>query len=113
MKLTSVKLDPKKKEDTNEKCCPATVGESNKPEFPWGMQITLETEQIKKLGGMNDFDIDDKVTIQATGSIIMIEKEKRQGSKDRNTVRIQIEAIALSSDSEFDKSFDKAVKEKE
>ena len=112
MKLTSMKLAPKKKEDTGDKCC-APVCCDDKDEFPYGLQINLETEQIKKLGGMADFDIDDKITIQATGSIIQIEKEKRQGGKDRNTVRIQIEAIALSSDSEFDKSFDEAAKKKE
>jgi hypothetical protein len=112
MKLTSVKLDPKKKDDSTKVCEPC-CGDPSKPEFPWGMQITLETEQIKKLGGLSDFDIDDKVTIKATGSIIELNKEKRQGGNDRNTVRIQIEAIALSSDSEFDKSFDEAAKKKE
>ena len=112
MKLTSMKLAPKKKEDTSDKCC-SPVCDSAQDEFPWGLQINLETEQIKKLGGMDDFDIDEKVTIQAIGSITKIEAEKRQGGKDRNSVRIQIESIAISSESAFEKSFDEAAKKKE
>jgi len=111
MKLTSMKLAPKKKENTADKCC-APVCCDDKDEFPYGLQINLETEQIKKLGGMGDFDIDEKVTIQAIGSITKIETEKRQNGEDRNSVRIQIESIAISSNSAFEKGFDEATKKK-
>jgi hypothetical protein len=108
-----MKLDKKKKDGkTMEGCCePATM---SKPEFPYGLRITLEQEQIKKLGGL-DCDVGDIVSIQAAGEITSVRKEKYQGktgNSDRHTIEIQITSIdVVTTEGEFEKAFSKADKE--
>jgi hypothetical protein len=109
MKLTSMKLDKKKSKD--DKAIVGCCEPSSKPEFPYGLRITLEQEQIKKLGGL-DCDVGDIVGIQAAGEITSVRKEKYQnksGAENRHTIEIQITSIdVVTTEGEFEKAFDKA-----
>lgn len=108
--LVSMKLDKKAKKDKEATCC---AEPADKPEFPWGLRITLEKEQIKKLGGL-ECDVSDTVGVQAVGNIVSVRKEKIQsdnGESSRHTIEIQLTDIDVVTDGDFEKAFDKASKE--
>ncbi|MFA5160325.1 MAG: capsid staple protein [Candidatus Omnitrophota bacterium] len=110
MKLISMKLEKKKSDNKDVAAC--SPEGSGQPEFPWGLRITLETEQVKKLSTLKDSEVGEEIMLQAIGKIISIRKEEMQNEKtikDRHTVEIQLTAINVSSEADFDKGFKEAV----
>ena len=103
MKLTSMKMAKKEKSNSPQP-------ESEQPEFPWGLRITLETEQIAKLGGLKGCEVGEDAGIQASSKIISIRKEESKGDKNRHTIEIQITALDISFDADYEKGFDEASK---
>jgi hypothetical protein len=107
-KLVSMKLDKKEAEEKNTACCP--VGESSKPKYPYGTELSFENEQVKKLGGLKEAEVDGTGTIKGKFIVTNISSNQQQGKEDRHSVRIQITDLALSFDNEFEDSFDEASK---
>lgn len=72
-------------------------------EYPYGLRITLNTDQIKKLPGIMELDVGGSVRIMATGTLTEKSAEKIQGSADRNRISIQLEKVAFESMTKKDK----------
>jgi hypothetical protein len=111
--LTSMKLEKKKKKESDIKT-PCATSSSSEPEFPYGLKITLEKEQIDKLGGL-DVDVGNPVGIQAAGKVTSVRKENYKDYngkvQKRQTVEIQIVAIDVTTEGDFEKAFEQADKE--
>lgn len=70
---------------------PANMPESG-PEYPWGLKITLEKDQIMILG-MAEVSVDDEVTITAKAKVCGVHKSERQTPSDdsyQHSVDLQI-----------------------
>ena len=84
--------------------------EMKQPEYPYGLQLRLEKEQIEKLGGLKGITIGNEVKINAMGKVTSIRKEEYAEGKDNNCLEIQITDIDISSDSEYENAFNEANK---
>lgn len=92
MAMVSLKRKKKKAGDK------AEVARMPREEYSWSLRITLETEELRKLGKtVNDFQIGGKIGFAAQGEIReLVKREKSEGdygSKER--VEIQITDINL------------------
>lgn len=75
----------------------ATVADA--PEFPWGLELRLEKEQLDKLG--LEGDVGAEVAIVANGRIVSKSASESTGGGGHKSMTIQIEAMeALSKGSE-------------
>jgi hypothetical protein len=96
VELKSMKMEPKAEE---EECRPCDVmyGKEQKPEYPWGLNINLDEESLKKLGIADlpavggEMMITAKVKVTSTSSV-----EYDEGS--RRTVALQITDMAIGSE---------------
>lgn len=92
MKLTDLKRTKAEEKKWSGMEVPAT---SEVESYPWGLEIRLETESLKKLGiDLNKFKIGQKVMITAETSVDEIRSSERRG-EDSSTLGLQIQKLAL------------------
>jgi hypothetical protein len=94
MKLTDMKLKPRKEEDYSK---PASTIVADEPKYPWGLQVRLENEQLDKLGL-------DKMP--AVGSTMLLtarvevcetgEYQAQKGGAERRNITLQITDLGLT-----------------
>jgi len=104
MKLKSMRLSEKESKKNSE---PVSSDSKKGPKYPYGLRIRLETDQIKKLG-IENCSMDDEVGIQAAGKIISMSKNQYNDDPVSHSIEIQIEAMDISVDGEFEKGFSEA-----
>lgn len=92
--LVSMKLKPREKEATD-RIYPSMS--STEPEYPWGLQITLEEEQLKALGITALPKVGATVTITARAEICRTAEYDSQGDGEQRSIGLQITEIALGS----------------
>lgn len=79
-KLTSMKVTPKPKKDY-----PVEAGEMDKPEYPYGLRISLNQDSLSKLKlGVKDFKIGDKVMIMAECEVCEVRSSSSEYSESEN-----------------------------
>lgn len=109
MALKSMKLPKSKgKEGKVVDTAPANPGG---PEYPWGLRINLEKDQLKKFPGLKSGRIDEALKIIATAKISSINKSENLNGDDNFSMGIQITELDILSDSDFDNAFEDAEKE--
>lgn len=93
MELIDLKRPKKKKSD---KDMPETAGEEDR--YPWGLRITLEKEELDRLGIQpNNYDVGAPCSFQAEGKIEEINQRETMGQdSNRKTISIQITKMAIS-----------------
>ena len=92
MSMVSMKMSPKEV-----KAMEPTISET-KPEYPYGLRISLNKESMEKLG-MSLPGIGDKVSIQAVGEIVAFSQYESDGHKNKSC-DIQIEELQIGSKKE-------------
>jgi len=100
--LINMALPKPKKGEKVESTCIAH-GSGKEPKFPWGLEIRLEDEVIKKLGlKLKDFDTDTMVHIVAKAETTRVsEDDTRDGGKQRS-LSFQITDMALTREGQDD-----------
>jgi len=88
--LVNVKLPKKSKAKLEKEHL--VVGQD---QWPWGLKLNFEKEQIDKLPALEGFKVNDKVTIHAQGSVVAVRVSERQGDEDQYSVEIQIEEVSV------------------
>jgi hypothetical protein len=76
-------------------------------EFPWGLRIRLEKEELQKLGlKPKNFKLDEYVTIQAKGKICELSESENSAFLEgaNQTVAIQLEGIELEFEDKSNKT---------
>lgn len=97
--LTSMKMD--KKEIKKNMGPTATPGEAPKgPQFPWGLQVTLEDSSLKKMDiSLADYKVGDMVELYAQCKVTRLSQSQNQsehGNNEKNrTMELQITDMCL------------------
>jgi len=89
MSLVSTKLPKRKERDSQ----PEVAIDS--PRFPYGLEITLEDEILKRLGISKLPRVGVELKIRAVGSVTSVSENKNARREDRR-VQIQIEKIEVT-----------------
>ena len=96
MKLISMKLPKKTKAELKTEMAPSL----DREEYPWGLQLDFNKEQIEKLASLQGVQVGTMMNIDALGKVTRVEITDREKDRTRHTVQIQIQKIALSPKSE-------------
>jgi hypothetical protein len=95
-----VSLELSKKEAKAELGSPTAQSDSeNLPRYPYGTQIRLDTELLKKLGiDLDDYPLGTECTIQAKGKVVDTSASQRLGGKERQSMEIQMTEVFIGPD---------------
>lgn len=89
---------PKEKGGKSDGCCcggPCDCGDEGKPRYPWGLQISLEKEQLDALGIKEMPMTGTVVALQATAKVTRCSEEEREGADPMRSVSLQITDLAF------------------
>jgi len=82
------------------KCSPVQKGgEAQSPtkvereQYPYGLQLRFEQEQVAKMPKLKTFKVGDKVSVTGIGEVIELRMREEQGGKESWTVEIQIKKV--------------------
>ena len=93
MKLVSMKRSVDMMNDVNQ---PSDITTSE-PQWAWGLRITLEKEEIDKLGLEADkLTTEHKMRIEAECKVVAVRISKEDRGRERRTVELQITDMAIS-----------------
>lgn len=100
MDLVDLKLSKKSTKDA-----PTSVGGGpERDQYPYGLRITLDEEQLAKMGDLFDeMDADGEVTITAKGCVTSKRSDQMQGGKKNRGLSIQIKQIQIECKGELEK----------
>ena len=88
MSLVSVKLPKRSKKDDRTLAVP-----SEAPRYPYGLEISLDNETLKRLG-MKLPRVGESMKVRAVGSVTAVRESERRKKKERN-VQIQLEKLEV------------------
>lgn len=92
MSLTSVKLKKKSKVELK-KLMEPTMGYEGQEEWPYGLQLCFEKEEIEKLPSLKKLKVGDSVKVSAEGNVMSVRISERQVGSDDHSIRIQLKEI--------------------
>ena len=105
MKLASMKLKRQDKEKMPAAIGPMDAGE----QYPYGLRIRLENEQLDKLGFDELPKVGEYITLEAECCVISTSQNDRNGGEPRKTLELQIEKLVCEEDDDEDESAEDAV----
>lgn len=65
-------------------------------QYPYGLRLHFESEQIKLMPSLKKYSVGDKVIIQAEGVVTSKEERAQQDREDRYSLGIQLEKISCA-----------------
>jgi hypothetical protein len=96
-KLVSLEYDDEDKHDNGIEI----AGKSTKPDYPWGLRISLTKKELDKLGLSDNPDIGDLIDMRAFAVVTSVSKhDGEQGSECR--VELQIQRMAVENEMDED-----------
>lgn len=110
MEMMDMKMPKKSKK---EMMGAVTSEPSDSPQYPYGLQLSLDTDALKKLSGLDNVEVGEEVEIMAMATVTSIRKEKMQDGKENNRVELQITKMNAMCESDYEGAWDKANGEKE
>jgi hypothetical protein len=108
--MTMVSMAMEKSEGKSEGCCccsPCSC-DSDKPRYPWGLQLTLQNEQLKALGISGLPKVGDTMTLQAVVKVTSCSEEECQGEEPEMRMSLQITELGLEAAAKKREPMDKA-----
>ena len=108
MKMRSMELSKKEAKESN---TPTTIGDSNAPRYPYGLEIRLDNESLTKLG-MSLPKVGSYVKIRAEACVTSVSENESKGGKAHRSVSLQIERLAVDDEPEtMEEAVEKGVRE--
>ena len=92
MALTSMKLKKKSKVELK-KLMEPTMGYEGQDEWPYGLQLCFEKEEIEKLPSLKKLKVGDSVKVSAEGNVMSVRISERQDGSDDHSVEIQLKEV--------------------
>ena len=92
MALTSVKLKKKSKVELK-KLMEPTMGYEGQEEWPYGLRLRFEKEEIEKLPSLKKLKVGDSVKVSAEGNVMSVRISERQDGSDDHSVEIQLKEV--------------------
>lgn len=99
MALKSLALTPAEAKDTYLGCAPCDAGEDNGPKYPWGTELNLEDDSLKKLGIEKLPEVGEVVNIMAQAKVTRVSASESQ-SGARRSLALQITDMAVDNPSQ-------------
>ena len=100
-KLVDMEMDDEDKID-----CALPIAPTSKPDYPWGLRISLCEKDLKKLGlDCKDAEIGDMIDMRCFGVVMSISQSQGDGY-DSCRVEIQIQKIAIENEMTEDEGSD-------
>lgn len=96
--MIDMKRAPREKEGST--MLGAEPMESDAPEYPWDLRITLDSETLDKLGMTEMPGIDQEFKVTALCCVVSVSQHEGQGESKHRTVELQIEQMELAKASE-------------
>lgn len=93
--LKDMSLTAEEAKDSAYGCCPSDDGDDKGPKYPYGLEISLRDESLKKLG-MGLMPVGTVVMITARAVVTGTSSRDRQGSDPSQDMDVQIEALDLT-----------------
>ena len=91
-KMTNMIRKPKK----TKRSMAMEVPYEEKERYPYGLQINLETEELKKLGiDVKDYEVTEKVKLVCKAEITNLSERKERPDKKTQSMSIQITDLSL------------------
>ncbi|WP_138651730.1 capsid staple protein [Pseudoxanthomonas sp. X-1] len=91
MKLVSMKkTDEEEKKEASSECC----GDYKEPDYPWGLRVRLEDEQLEALGIGSMPPVGAPMELQALAKVISVSEEQVEG-KPKRCLELQITDLAV------------------
>lgn len=93
MDLIDVKLPPPKKEEEAKMACEPCI---SREQWPYGLQLRFENEQVKLIPSLTEYKLGDKVIVMAEARVTDIRSNERYRdgkAQTDQTVEMQIEKI--------------------
>jgi len=72
-----------------------STAEMSKPEYPYGLQITLSPKELEKLPVMKAPEVGKMFNILACAEVIEVSKAEKQDQSEGFNVRLQIKELEL------------------
>ena len=93
MDMIDMKLPKKSKAELKKDC--GMVGPSTDQEqWPYGLQIRFEKEQIDKIPSLATHKVGDRIRVEAEAVVTAIRISERQSGKEDHSLELQIEKVA-------------------
>lgn len=89
--LIDMKYSQKEKVEESKENVPSA---DSMPDYPYGLTINLEKEQLDKLG-LTEYEVGDELNISAVGKITMVRSSERENDPEEASVTIQITQLEL------------------
>lgn len=68
---------------------------SNSEKYPYGLKLSFQSEQIKKLPLLNSSQVGDKIIIHAECCIVEKRIDEKKDNETRENVELQVEKVAV------------------
>lgn len=91
MKMASMKLPKRPKEKMGD----MPVGMNEREEYPYGLRLSLNEDQIKNLDGLFDMDVEAGGMMQAKFKIVDKRSHEMKGGKTERSMEIQITDLGV------------------
>lgn len=107
MKMVNMAMKAEEKGKSDGCCCCGPCDcESDRPRFPWGLQICLEDEQMKALGISSMPGTGKTMTMTAVVKVTRCSEDEMEGEEPRRSMSLQITDMALEMPMEKRKAVD-------
>lgn len=71
-----------------------------KPKYPYGLKITLNSEELKKIGMPGDLKVGSTFEFEITAEVISVAQEPSEGDENNTSVQLQITDMYLDLEEE-------------
>lgn len=78
--MTDMKRTPKEKEEP--RILGAAVVAPSEPDYPWGLRITLTSEELEKLDMEGDCEVGDYLHMHCFAKVTSVSEDERNGEKE-------------------------------
>jgi len=96
MTMIDMKFTKSEKKDEAKE---AMVGPSGQPaDYPWGLCIRLESEELNKLGLTEPPKVGEPINFSCVGRVTSFNQQSRMGGEEETAVGIQIEQMEIDGD---------------
>ncbi len=85
-------------EDEDKLDAPQPIPMPSKPDYPYGLRISLTEKELKKLDIDPPTEIGDVIDMRCFGVVTCISQNKYEGGEDCIRVEIQIQKLAIESE---------------
>lgn len=98
--MAYTKAEQKERNSPKEVCAPGSGNKYEGPKYPYGLEIRLENEALKKLGLTTLPKVGKNVRLRAICCVSAVSVSERESGEDNRCLTLQIEQLALGGDPE-------------